>query len=56
MFCQVKIVSDIDIVPLISYNSAGIEAFVAINNAAEEESPSAQTVPKPRKPAAPIAR
>jgi len=54
--CQVKIVWVNGIRPLILKSSGGIDPLEAINRAADEESPSAHTLPTPRYAAAPAAR
>lgn len=48
MLCQRKIVCVSGMTPVIGRSEAGIEDFVAWSNAADEERPSAQTLPSPR--------
>ena len=55
-FCQRKIVCVSGITPVIGSSAAGIDDFVACSSAADDESPSAHTLPRPRYAAAPRAR
>jgi hypothetical protein len=54
--CQVKIVVPKSRIPVIFSRAGGSEAAVACSCAAEEDSPRAQTAPRPMKAAAPRAR
>src|SRR5947208_3064604 len=55
MLCQRKIVCVSGITPVIGSSDAGIDDFVACSSAADDESPSAQTLPSPRYATAPRA-
>src|SRR4051794_16992137 len=46
--CQRKIVCVSGITPVIGSSDAGIDDFVACSSAADDESPSAHTLPSPR--------
>ena len=54
--CQVKIVVPKSRMPVIFSSAGGSDAAVACSCAAEEDSPSAQTAPRPMNAAAPRAR
>ena len=56
MLCQRKIVCVSGITPVIGRSAAGIDDFVACRSAADDDNPSAQTLPSPRYAAAPMAR
>ena len=56
MPCHKPSVSDKGITPLIRRIDCGKDAGAAMMSAAEEDNPSAQMLPMPRYPAAPIAR
>ena len=48
MLCQRKIVCVSGITPVIGSSAGGIDDFVACSSAADDERPSAQTLPSPR--------
>ena len=54
--CQVRMVSPKSSTPVILSRSGGSDSGVACSWAADDESPSAQTAPRPMYAAAPIAR
>jgi hypothetical protein len=56
MLCDKKSVCVRGISPLIAKSDGGIDDLVAISIAADDESPMAQTAPRPRYAAAPPAR
>ena len=54
--CQVRMVAPKSRTPVISSSSGGSDSGVACSWAAEDDSPSAHTAPRPRYAAAPSAR